>query len=110
MVQTTKTAKNPKTEAHTEMGSSRIPLQHLSIRVPWHDAGWDGTVCKLPRLNSSCLALNRIGASKNDTKEAPGAGRNFSGQATGRHSMKEKPNVHQAQSRFWSCARSPKGD
>ena len=19
--------------------------QHLSIRVPWHDHGWDGTVC-----------------------------------------------------------------
>jgi len=42
----------------------RIPLRHLSVRVPWHDAGWDGTVCGAPRLNSSCLALNRIGASK----------------------------------------------
>src|SRR5947209_19617565 len=74
MAQAGKTAKNPKTEAHAEMGSSRIPLQHLSIRVPWHDAGWDGTVCKFPRLNSSCLALNRIGASKIDIKEEPYAG------------------------------------
>lgn len=47
----------------------RIPLRHLSVRVPWHDAGWDGTVCRAPRLNSSCLALNRIGATRNDAVE-----------------------------------------
>jgi ATP-dependent exoDNAse (exonuclease V) alpha subunit len=52
----------------------RIPLRHLSIRVPWHDAGWDGTVCLSPRLNSSCLALNRIGGTKIDAKEEPYAG------------------------------------
>ncbi|MFN7938041.1 MAG: choice-of-anchor V domain-containing protein [Bryobacteraceae bacterium] len=39
-----------------------------------------------------------------------GAARNFSGQESGGNSMKEKPIVHQTQSRFWSCARSPKGD
>ena len=22
----------------------RIPLRHLSVRVPWHEAGWDGTI------------------------------------------------------------------
>jgi len=62
------------TEAQSEWGAARIPLQHLSIRVPWHDAGWDGTVCKMPRLNSSCLALNRIGSAKDDAKEEPYAG------------------------------------
>src|ERR1700722_11154942 len=50
-------------------GKARIPLRHLSVRVPWHDAGWNGTVCRSPRQNSSCLALNRIGSTKNDDAE-----------------------------------------
>ena len=55
-------------------GKARIPLRHLSVRVPWHDAGWDGTVCRAPRLNSSCLALNRIGSTKNEAAEERYAG------------------------------------
>ena len=35
-------------------------VQHLSIRVPWHDNGWDGTVCQDPCGNTACLKLNRI--------------------------------------------------
>lgn len=53
----------------------RLPLRHLSVRVPWQDAGWDGTVCRHPRENSSCLALNRIGAVRNDVVETGYAGR-----------------------------------
>ena len=34
--------------------------QHLSIRVPWHDHGWDGTVCEHPDSNISCLRLKNI--------------------------------------------------
>src|SRR5260370_1611885 len=60
--------------ASRENSGPRIPLRHLSVRVPWHDAGWDGTVCRAPRLNSSCLALNRIGATKNDSIEEGYAG------------------------------------
>lgn len=60
--------------AKTEGGRARIPLRHLSVRVPWHDAGWDGTVCRSPRQNSSCLALNRIGATKNEATEELYAG------------------------------------
>src|ERR671933_251053 len=52
--------------ANSEPQTPRIPLRHLSVRVPWHDAGWDGTVCRFPRQNASCLALNRIGATKDD--------------------------------------------
>ena len=52
-----------------EVSCAKIPLRHLSVRVPWHDAGWDGTVCRSPSLNSSCLALNRIGSSKNEAVE-----------------------------------------
>jgi ATP-dependent exoDNAse (exonuclease V) alpha subunit len=58
----------------TEGSNARIPLRHLSVRVPWHDAGWDGTICRAPRLNSSCLALNRIGAAKNEATEDRYAG------------------------------------
>jgi len=61
----------PKPEGST----ARINLRHLSVRVPWHDAGWDGTVCRSPRHNSSCLALNRIGATKNDVTEENYAGK-----------------------------------
>jgi hypothetical protein len=57
-----------------EKNHPRIPLRHLSVRVPWHDAGWDGTVCRAPRQNSSCLALNRIGATRKDAVEANYAG------------------------------------
>jgi hypothetical protein len=64
--------------AAAERGSVRIPLRHLSVRVPWHDAGWDSTVCRAPRLNSSCLALNRIGAIKNETVEDRYAGQPLS--------------------------------
>lgn len=46
--------------------SARIPLRHFSVRLPWQDSGWDGTVCRSPRLNSSCLALDRMGATKCD--------------------------------------------
>ena len=61
--------------ASAENNSPRIPLRHLSVRVPWHDAGWDGTVCRSPRANSSCLALNRIGETKNDVIEERYAGK-----------------------------------
>ncbi len=46
--------------------------------MPWHDAGWDGTVCRAPRQNASCLVLNRIGAAKNDALEDQYAGQPLS--------------------------------
>jgi hypothetical protein len=42
------------------------PLRHISIRVPWHDTGWDGRVCDAPRLNGSCLKLKRIAEERED--------------------------------------------
>ena len=41
-----------------------IPTHHLSVRVPWHDAGWNGKVCCKPRENGSCMFLPRINQSK----------------------------------------------
>jgi hypothetical protein len=44
-------------------------VDHLSIRVPWHDAGWDGTVCRHPTDNGACLILERIHQEKVDSEE-----------------------------------------
>lgn len=35
-------------------------IQHLSIRVPWHVHGRDGTVCQDPCGNTACLKLNGV--------------------------------------------------
>ena len=45
------------------------PLRHISIRVPWHDTGWDGRVCSAPHLNGDCLILNRIAEGRDDDAE-----------------------------------------
>lgn len=54
------------------------PVNHISVRVPWHDAGWNGTVCVDPASNWACLKLPRIAEAKNETLETKIAGRNFS--------------------------------
>ena len=43
--------------------------QHLSLRVPWHDHGWDGTVCADPQSNNACLRLRNISESRDDKAE-----------------------------------------
>src|SRR6266566_3652461 len=50
-------------------GARRLPTHHVTIRVPWHDSGWCGTVCARPLENTSCLILPRIGAGKRDEVE-----------------------------------------
>lgn len=52
-------------------------VRNLSIRVPWHDRGWDGHVCNLPQANSSCLALKLIAERRRDTDEERLAGEAF---------------------------------
>lgn len=47
----------------------QLPLRHISIRVPWHDAGWLGKVCSRPRDNTACLVLPRIRETKRDAVE-----------------------------------------
>lgn len=59
-------------------GARRLPAQHISIRVPWHDDGWKGTVCTTPRANTSCLVLKNIGGKRDDALEEEYAGRPFS--------------------------------
>ena len=53
------------------------PLRHLSIRIPWHDAGWKGTVCNAPQLNGACAKLKRIASAKKEEAEVPIAGASF---------------------------------
>jgi len=43
--------------------------QHLSTRVPWHDNGWNGFVCKHPEHNQACRILKNIAEDKDDIAE-----------------------------------------
>ena len=54
-----------------------FPVKHLSVRVPWHDAGWNGTVCVDPSNNSACLKLKSIAEGKDEGRETALAGRHF---------------------------------
>jgi hypothetical protein len=44
-------------------------IQHLSIRVPWHDGGWNGCVCKNPNYNQACRVLRNIALSRSDQSQ-----------------------------------------
>jgi hypothetical protein len=59
-------------------GARALPLAHLSVRVPWHDRAWDGTVCDDPINNADCLALRRIREDKDEQAEARVAGKAWS--------------------------------
>ena len=65
-------------------GARPLPTQHLSIRVPWHDNGWNGTVCAKPGSNTACRSLSRIAESKDDTAENEVAGCAFAELAPGK--------------------------
>ncbi len=52
----------------------QLPLRHISLRVPWHDGGWNGTVCHKPSQNSSCLILPHVRESREDKEEDALAG------------------------------------
>lgn len=55
-------------------GARQLPAHHITIRVPWHDSGWAGTVCARPLGNTSCLILPRVGEGKDDEVETRCAG------------------------------------
>ena len=58
-------------------GARQLPVHHLTIRVPWHDNGWTGTVCNNPCGNTSCTILPRIATRRNDSLEEVLAGKSF---------------------------------
>ncbi len=43
--------------------------QHLSVRIPWKDNGYDGFVCTKPCYNNACLRLKNISSSRDDELE-----------------------------------------
>lgn len=43
----------------------KIP-HHLTMRVAWHDAKWNGTICRHPSANPYCVALERVRAARLD--------------------------------------------
>ena len=50
---------------------------HLSARVPWHDNGWIGTICKEPNCNTCCTALTGIKDNRSVKDELPYTGQIF---------------------------------
>src|SRR5690349_9462767 len=52
----------------------KLPLRHVSIRVPWHDNAWNGTVCSDPKGNAACLVLKEIRDTRKDDQEQANAG------------------------------------
>ena len=43
--------------------------QHISIRIPWKDNGYNGLVCEKPCYNNACLRLKNIAENKDDLFE-----------------------------------------
>lgn len=35
-------------------------VTHLSVRLSWHDSGWNGRICKKPERNKYCICLDHI--------------------------------------------------
>jgi len=64
-------------QSEEEMQARRYPLHHLSVRVPWHDDEWRGTVCKQPSLNGACTKITRIGRHKKEESEQKIAGESY---------------------------------
>lgn len=53
---------------------ARSALRHVSVRVPWHDTGWNGRICADPAGNSACLAVRRTARNRDDEYETSCAG------------------------------------
>lgn len=53
-------------------------IQHLNLRVAWHDNRWNGRVCLAPSKNAYCIDLDRVRAERDDAKEDALAGKDFS--------------------------------
>lgn len=53
-------------------------MRHITVRMAWHDSGWNGRVCRDPAGNSYCvgshsLLSNRLARNRNLDKEVSGA-------------------------------------
>lgn len=59
------------------MHNFRYILKHLSVRIPWHDNAWNGTICNNPNTNGSCLVLKNCALNRNDEQESQHAGQSL---------------------------------
>lgn len=41
-------------------------VNHLSVRLCWHDSGWNGALCKKPEQNNFCTFLDHIRENRTD--------------------------------------------
>lgn len=55
----------------------RYNLKHLSVRIPWHDKSWDGSICDNPNANGACLVLKNCALNRNDEQEIQLAGQSL---------------------------------
>jgi len=55
----------------------KYSFKHLSMRVPWHDNKWNGTVCKDPKSNIACLILKNCAQNRKDDIESKNAGKSI---------------------------------
>lgn len=44
-------------------------MNHLTLRVAWHDNRWNGRICRSPSQNAFCIALDRIREHRRDARE-----------------------------------------
>jgi hypothetical protein len=49
--------------------ASTLPLQHLSMRVPWHDDKWRGTICNRVAADRPALFVDTRGAERDPRRE-----------------------------------------
>jgi len=82
------------------LGARALPTHHITIRVPWHDGGWNGSVCARPLDNTSCLILPRIGEGKNDESDVRCAGKMLDELAAG-----DLPRAQVSACRSWRRSR-----
>lgn len=48
-------------------------MTHLSVRLAWHDNGWNGRVCSEPHLNAHCIRNEQIRKGRDDERERKNA-------------------------------------
>jgi len=46
--------------------------RHLTVRMAWHDHGWDGTICRNPSANSYCTGAHSLLSERITTDDLAG--------------------------------------
>lgn len=80
-----KLKQNAQLESKLESEQFNQPMRHFTLRVAWHDSGWNGHICKDPEGNRYCSGYHsllserlRIDKAKNLKQELEFAGRPIS--------------------------------